>query len=408
MNYDFMRAHGVASEKQATLNKIAVGSIKIPAVKDKDWLKLTPPSQNEEKFIGVYAVHPGSNFIALRAKGAYTVDWGDGVIENFNNNATAEHEYIYNDIDQSEQTLTSRGFKQVIVTVTPQSNHSLTMLDLNRRHSIYQSINNSGFVDIVINAPTLSSLAISTIGANNTAQLIRFSMLERVSIYKNALTDTRYLFYNCASLREVRYFDMQSVLNAGSTFYGCLDLVTANIINSSNVTNLDYMFRDCFSLEEAPSFDTSDATRAIGMFMNCYILKKVPLYDFSNVLYLDNLFYNCYLLETTPAFNTANVISINDMFRNCYSLLVVPEYDFSKVISANNLFVSCGQLYSIRFNNMKKGFSLAYCKLGSEALNELYDRLGVVSNQAITVVGNYGVRADSTGPAVAKGWIVSG
>ena len=71
----------------------------VPWVRNKSWLTFTAPTASEEKFIGLHAVWPESNFLALTAAGNYTVDWGDGVVENFSSGVTAEHEYNFADTD---------------------------------------------------------------------------------------------------------------------------------------------------------------------------------------------------------------------------------------------------------------------------------------------------------------------
>lgn len=68
-------------------------------VRNPSWLSITEPASNEQKFVGLYAVYPQSNFVALSAEGNYTVNWGDGTIENFNSGVTAYHEYDYTDSD---------------------------------------------------------------------------------------------------------------------------------------------------------------------------------------------------------------------------------------------------------------------------------------------------------------------
>ena len=87
-------------------------------VRPSDWLAMPTVTSAEQKFVGLHAVFPeGNNFCAFLFRGAYTVDWGDGVVEDFADNVKAEHEYDYSAI--SNATLTSRGYKQVIVTVSP-------------------------------------------------------------------------------------------------------------------------------------------------------------------------------------------------------------------------------------------------------------------------------------------------
>ena len=62
-----------------------------------DWLALPTVTAPEQKFVGLLAVYNSTaNFVALRVRGAYTVDWGDGSApENVADNTTAQHQYSY-------------------------------------------------------------------------------------------------------------------------------------------------------------------------------------------------------------------------------------------------------------------------------------------------------------------------
>jgi hypothetical protein len=63
-------------------------------VRPSDWLALPTVTVAEQKFVGLHAVFPeGNNFCAFLFRGAYTVDWGDGVVENVADNVKAEHVY---------------------------------------------------------------------------------------------------------------------------------------------------------------------------------------------------------------------------------------------------------------------------------------------------------------------------
>ena len=69
-------------------------------VRPADWPALPTISEGEQKFAGLYAVFDSdSNFIALSATGAYTVDWGDGSTpENIASGVQANHIYDYSTV----------------------------------------------------------------------------------------------------------------------------------------------------------------------------------------------------------------------------------------------------------------------------------------------------------------------
>ena len=54
-----------------------------PWVRPADWVALPTIISTDQKFAGLFMVPVDSCFIALSVTGDYTVDWGDGVVENF-------------------------------------------------------------------------------------------------------------------------------------------------------------------------------------------------------------------------------------------------------------------------------------------------------------------------------------
>ena len=92
-----------------------------------DWLTLPNVVATDQVFYGLVAVfNTPHNFHTFRAQGNYTIDWGDGSPpENIASNATAYHDYNWANVPSN--TLTSRGYRQCMVTVTPQSGQSLNL-----------------------------------------------------------------------------------------------------------------------------------------------------------------------------------------------------------------------------------------------------------------------------------------
>jgi len=422
-----------------------------------DWLTLTDPAAGEQKFVGLHAVWPGDgNFVAINFSGNYTVDWGDGSApENINSATTAYHEYSYSSISSSTES--TRGYRQVIVTVTPQSGANLTSFNLFLKHN--QSGLGigyaTGWLDISARLPNLTSLQI---GAANTT--VRHNLIEQVKLLDNgsvtsfanlfynlqalqsvqlddtsAVTNMSGMFINCYSLQTVPLFDTSAATNMTSMLYYCSSLKTVPLFDTSAVTNMSSMFSSCYSLETVPLFDTSAVTNMSNMFFNCYSLKTVPLFDTSAATYMTSMLYNCSSLKTVPLFDTSAVTNMFNMFNRCYSLQTVPLFDTSAVTNFASMFSECYALSYIPASNVssassstsysgmfastpslayigmtghKYTFSVQNCKLSSDALDTLYTNLATVVGQTITVTGNYGTAADDPTIATAKGWTVTG
>ena len=398
-----------------------------------DWLTLTDPAPGEQKFVGLHAVWPGDgNFVAINFSGNYTVDWGDGSApENINSATTAYHEYSYSSISSSTES--TRGYRQVIVTVTPQSGANLTSFNLFLKHN--QSGLGigyaTGWLDISARLPNLTALQI---GAANTT--VRHNLIEQVKLLDNgSVTSFANLFYNLQALQSVQLDDTSAVTNMSGMFINCYSLQTVPLFDTSAATNMSSMFYSCSSLRTLPVFDTSAATNMTSMFSNCYSLETVPLFDTSAVTNMSNMFFNCSSLKTVPLFDTSAVTNMFNMFNRCYSLQTVPLFDTSAVTNFASMFSECYALSYIPASNVssassstsysgmfastpslayigmtghKYTFSVQNCKLSADALDTLYTNLATVVGQTITVTGNYGTAADDPTIATAKGWTVTG
>ena len=197
-------------------------------IRPADWL----PIENlvvdgEQKTVGLYAVYPNvndkgmTNTVAFVVTGNYTVDWGDGVVENFNSNVQAQHIYNYDSLSSS--TDCTRGYRQAIITITPKSGQNITQLFFGRKHSsvVFGRIS-SQWLDLVIGGTAISYFRMQD---NNIVP----NLLEKVKVIQSnaACTNMINMFSNCYSLQS-------------------LDLSS---FNTSLVTNMNAMFNNCNSLQ---------------------------------------------------------------------------------------------------------------------------------------------------------------
>jgi len=351
----------------------------VPAyVRPIDWLTLPTIGSTESKFVGLTAIYDvNSNYVAITCTctGGYTVDWGDGIVQNFGSTATAVHNYVYADI--SAGSLSTRGYRQAIVTVTPTvETNNFTLIDINIVGQGNLPKYATRWLDIAIGGPQLSTLKVG--GATT---LVNHSMLEQFSLIScGSNTSLSNLFAQCYKLQSVPVFNTTNIttstFDANSMFYQCYSLTTvpASIdftkhnnffqmftdckslvyfpaINSPNNTLTRFMFSGCNSLRAIEPFDVSKVTNAQSMFNACPNLQYVPDLNFSTLLTnCDTMFATCRSLISAPFINTFNVTTCGSMFSGCYSLISVPAYDFRKVIGLSSIFNDCRSI--INFPNL--------------------------------------------------------
>ena len=347
---------------------MAIGSFKLPNtaasaptpvtdpsgwVRPYDWLAM--PTIGTQEFIGLLSITDDeSNHIALTCQGSYTVDWGDGVTENVATNVKAQHSYTYSAI--SSGTLSARGYKQVLVRVTPQAGQNLTKVDIQQQNSILAKLHNVGWLDIAVKGSNITTLSL---GGNTVYQ----GMCENVDIYSfGAITNLQYLFNNFLNLRKL------------------------TLPSTSSVTSFLGMFASCSAITTIPLFNTSSGTNFSFMFQNCNNLQTIPLLNTSSGTNFSSMTQNCISLQLLPNLNTALGTNFTSMVSGSTSL-------------AKGAFQ--GTRYAISYS----GFCLS-----QSAIVDIFNGLGTaVGTPTVNVSSNPGRAALTAGEiliATAKGWIV--
>ena len=322
-----------------------------------DWRPLPAPSS--EGFSGLHAVWENdSNFVAFTVAGAYTVDWGDGAVENLASGATANHIYSWADLPAS--SLTSRGYRQAIIRITPQSGANLTSINLHVKHSQAGLVSaySSGWLELKYNTPSLTGF----LNIAQAATLVRHRHLERVQFLALGSISAYQAFNVCSGLIQVDFPANTPVSANGALF---CELAV--------------------SLKSAPFINTSSMTAFGRSFNGCTSLTSIPLYDLSACTDMQTAFSGCVALKEIPALNLSAVTNFTNTFFNCQSLS------------------------RVRATGINATVSFANCSLSAAALNEIYTNLSATgSGKTITVTGNFGTSSDDPSIATAKGWTVTG
>jgi surface protein len=357
-----------------------------------DWITLTAPASNEQKFVGLLGIsNDNSNYVALLAQGNYTVDWGDGsATENITSNTKASHQYTYSSISS---TVTSDGFKQVIVTVTPQAGQNLTMIDLQQTFT-RTNLGTSAqipWLDIAIAGTNLTTIKltgstsptfnmgylqrVNIVSSNLTSYASLFAFCVRLKNFtvntNSTITSTVSMFSSCSSLESVPLFDTSSVTNMSNMFANCLSLESVPLFNTSSVTTMNAMFANCINLKSVPLFNTDVVTVMASMFDGCGSLHSVPLFNTPLLSMTSSMFYACRSLESVPLFNTSSVTTMSTMFTNCFSLESVPLFNTSSVTTMANMFESCLSLESVPLFNTSSVTTMSSMFSGCRSLESV-------------------------------------
>ena len=275
--------HGVLAPQRSTFtSRVTVnGSRGVAWERPADWLPVPVPSASDQRFVGLAAVfNNGANFITVRSGVAFKVDWGDGAgWVNYAANTTAEKNLAWS--DYSSGTLTSRGYRQALVTVEAQSGN-LTSLDLQQRHSSVPRSVATAWLDVAVSLPS----GTLTFGGVNVYQ----SNVERVTIVGVANTNFTAMFQYCSSLQSVPLFNTANGTSFTAMFQECSSLQSVPLFNTANGTGFANMFNGCPSLQSVPALNTANGTNFSTMFYGCPSLQSAALngtrysIDYSNAM----------------------------------------------------------------------------------------------------------------------------
>ena len=385
-----------------------------------DWLPLPAAEPQSVKILKAVA-DQAENYTRLRMAtntGPYQVDWGDGVVQTFPNNGQASHNYDFNN-SALDGTLTSRGYKQAIISVTPASG-VFTFAQLAIREVSPSGLQqyNSGFLDMNINLPNLGAGNNLIIGGNP----VRHSSLERVNITSwgniNSLAD---FFFNCTRLQSLNEMEwnMTNISDVSNMFRSCaaiskLNCSTWNTAGIFNWANAFFACQGLVSLVAPPSGKINSASLS-NLFNSCYSLEELNLsgWDVSSVTNMNGIFGSCFSLRylNITGWDTSAVTNATNMFSGCPALERVPAIDLSAVntLTSQAFCGSSSSLTRMQATGINVSVNMASCMFGAAALNEIYTNLSASgAGKTITVTGNYGTASDDPSIATAKGWTVTG
>jgi hypothetical protein len=379
-------------------------------VRPVDWLPLPTLPLGSQQFVGLFAVYDhDSNFLSVLVAGSYTVNWGDGVVEDFGSDVQSYHQYNYADIDPTSES--TRGYRQVLVTITPQVGQNLTSLFFSLRYNQggLQTYNNP-WLDVAVNGSHLTQLGLRS-------SVVNTNLLERVTVGETGTINYASFCFGLRGLQSFSILDTSNGTSFSSMFSGCGDLRTVPLFNTSNCTSFASMFQGCTSLKSVPLLDTSNGTNFSAMFQSCPNLKTVPVFNTSNGTSFANMFNGCSSLELVPLFNTSSGTAFNSMFQACQTLSSVPLFDTS---SGNNfgLMFFGGLSLSKGALSGTAAAAISYhgCKLSKQALVDIFTALGTATgateaSRTITITNNWGASLLTTEDrliATDKNWIIAG
>ena len=348
---------------------MAVGTFKLPIAgasnagnawtRPADWL--TIPTPGAQEVIGLMAVYDDdANYVAMQCTGAYTVDWGDGTVTNYASSAVASRQHVFSTI--SAGTTTSKGFRQVLVRVTPQAGQNLTLVNFGIQHPTLAKSFAPGWLEFDVRTPN----ALPTYGASSN--VIRYARLEKITIRQMSTASLANLFSSLFSLKSVYIEPSETNGSTASNnmFLNCYSLEDVNLFDTSTITNASTMFQNCYNLQTVPNFVFSATTNVANIFNNCYSLVTVPAFAMGTDC--TQMFVGCNSLVTVGLMTTTNVTSFSNMFQNCVSLTTIPLINTVAGTNFTSMFAGCNSLQEVPLLNLANATNMTGMFNGAQSI----------------------------------------
>ena len=353
-----------------------------------NWLTLDV-QDGQQKFQGLLAIYPTSNFVALRAQGAYTVDWGDGSsTANFASDAQAQKNIAYADIAAST--------------------------DVGRVQNKSASFDGSTDTITVTAHGYVNDEAIAFYDLSNVTGLTA----DQTYYVRDRADDT----FKVSSTLQGAAVDFSTTGTATGKSYPPIHrqcLVTLTMQSGQTLTVCSINQKHTQSGLQAYSNQWLDAAVAGSSLATLVIggtsptrqesLQSFSLIGSNAITTFTSMFNSCLALQSVPLLNTAAGTNFTDMFLYCYALQSVPLLNTAAGTTFSSMFNSCRNLIEGALKGTTRAISYTGCKLSGDALNRIYQNLGAPNGgaQTITVSNNWGTASDNTALA-PSGWTVSG
>ena len=347
-----------------------------------DWVPIPAVGANEEVAYILNAVwNTTINPCALLCNGTgagYTVDWGDGTITNHTFNTKAQRNYVYANVTSQ---ISIRGYKTVLIKVTPQAGANITTFNIQQRHTTYNSDYRSRILDLVINYNNLTTLTM--FGATLSNPYIESLVIKKVP--------NNQLGSGFTGSTNLKYFEVKTQIS------GNIDNPFGSVSHSNLKVKLDL--------------------RGVTYFSRLAPYNASSYIDLSDVILPNSFtqiegFGSSYAILAWPDLKDKIIIGSGDyMFwamQSNFNFHTVPAINMSQVTSVTGLLsVNAGVIQKVLWYGLTRSHGFANQLLDNTSLNEIFTNLGTaISGASITITGNPGAATCNTSIATAKGWTV--
>ena len=319
----------------------------------------------QSKQIQIVALDSGAcTGFGVKASTFFTVDWGDGVVEQYSSNNTiiyVKHTYTHGTGQYYDGTDT-----QFVITIATSSDGLI---------SGWYKYNSNAVNNIVAESASILSFAAKDVFLTSFS----FSYMQRIKyidLIGGSFGDSELNWniniafaYSPELERISGNVCWTTVTSMNNAFNGCTKLTTLNLGDkwlTRNCTSFIRTFYNCYSIEEIPEIMTNSAISIEEICYGCKKLKTVngETWDLTLCEKAFSSFTGCSVLINLPYFaNTNTIVDCHNMFSSCTNLVKLngkqQVFNVDSVITAYGMFAGCSSLEESPFFDFKSATNIA-------------------------------------------------
>jgi hypothetical protein len=317
----------------------------------------------------------------LRPSTAYnfTVNWGDGTQETFNQITSATNETA-----GITHTYPTSGIYNVSIT----KNSVDGFPSLNGGNVYYTlSGDQTKLIDIVSwGSIPLTSLNAAFEGSVNLSSVAPYNSFDRVTNFYSAWNNCNKLktfpvinlgnatvldrtWAHCTSLTSFPLIDTKKIITFNRPWQLCRNIINFPLIDTSNATQLTNTWENCEKMTSFPAISTNKVVAFNNTWSACYALTSFPLINTSNATSLAGAWYQCNTLSNFPLIDTSSVTNFQGTWYGCNTLSNFPLIDTSSVTNFQGTWSFCSKLTSFPNINTSKATTFTEAWYGCSSLS---------------------------------------
>jgi hypothetical protein len=373
---------------------------------------------------------------SFKIRGAYQIDWGDGIVDQTNSAQWTHHSYDYDTLNAPE---VSAGIKQIWAKITPQLGQQLVRYEGDATYfdEYGHAKKETNILELVLKVPNMTQFY--SAGSSNSPkasnlQHVKFLNSDSLQNVRNGfklydlrqvefvngtpnLTDVYSWMNNIRNDVTIKGMTIKTLYGLGrrASIYFDLSTCTVDLPSNPDISR----FSDgggISNITELWELITIDRPIAIDlMWSSTYhspaVMPPMDMVDFTHPAGFVQAFSNSNFEIIKPITNSGHITNWQSAFTNCLRLREIQGVDMSGATNVTNTFINSNNLYRCAITGINVSFSLANTLMDVVGMEELANGLPTVSGGQEININNTPFASNATTADLQrftdKGWTLT-